>query len=112
MRCLNKTGCFSVDPNLSQQNISQIEQKENIDDGLLEQISKIFKVPVEAIKTFDKDTAIYNIQNNYDVAKNNSSGNPQCTFNTVYKIVELYDQKIALYERMLKDKNEMIERLE
>jgi hypothetical protein len=34
------------------------------------------------------------------------------TFNPVDKIIQLYDEKIALYERMLKDKTDMIEKLE
>lgn len=38
--------------------------------------------------------------------------NPNCTFNPIDKIVQLYDEKIALYERMLKEKDEMMARLE
>lgn len=37
--------------------------------------------------------------------------NPYCTFNPIDKIVQLYDEKIVLYERMLKEKEEMMERL-
>ncbi len=33
------------------------------------------------------------------------------TFNPIDKIVQLYDEKIALYERMLKEKNELWEKL-
>jgi len=32
-------------------------------------------------------------------------------FNSIEKIVELYQQKIELYERMLKEKNELINKL-
>ena len=66
------------------------------------------KVPVEAIKNFDEKKAIYNIQNNYDNAANNIN----YLFNPIDKIVQLYEEKIALYERMLKDKSGMIEKLE
>jgi len=65
------------------------------------------KVPVEAIKNFNEEKAIYNIQNNYDNAANNIN----YQFNPIDKIVQLYDEKIALYERM-KDKSDMIEKLE
>jgi len=65
------------------------------------------EVPVEAIKNFDEEKAIYNIQNNYDNAANNIN----YQFNPIDKIVQLYDEKIALYERM-KDKSDMIEKLE
>jgi hypothetical protein len=30
---------------------------------------------------------------------------------TIDKIVQLYDEKIALYERMLREKNELIEKM-
>ena len=66
------------------------------------------KVPVQAIKNFDEEKVIYNIQNNYDNAANNIN----YQFNPIDKIVQLYDEKIALYERMLKDKSDMIEKLE
>ena len=62
---------------------------------------------MEAIKNFDEEKAIYNIQNNYDNAANNIN----YQFNPIDKIVQLYDEKIALYERM-KDKSDMIEKLE
>ena len=63
---------------------------------------------MEAIKNFDEKKAIYNIQNNYDNAANNIN----YQFNPIDKIVQLYDEKIALYERILKDKSDMIEKLE
>ena len=62
---------------------------------------------MEAIKNFNEEKAIYNIQNNYDNAANNIN----YQFNPIDKIVQLYDEKIALYERM-KDKSDMIEKLE
>ena len=49
----------------NQRKISLLEQKEVIEPVLLEQIAKVLKVPVEAIKNFDEETAIFNIQHNY-----------------------------------------------
>ena len=76
----------------------------------------MLKVPVEAIKNFDEEKAIYNIQNNYEGSNTGiNSGafnNHHCNFNPFDKIVELYESKIELYERMLKDKSDMIEKLE
>ena len=66
------------------------------------------KVPVEAIKNFDEEKVIYNIQNNYD----NAAININYQFNPIDKIVQLYDEKIALYERMLKEKSDMVEKFE
>lgn len=93
----------------NQKKISLLEAKEEIEPELLEQVSKVLKVPGEAIKNFDEEKAIYNIQNNYEGSNQGVSHvsvtNYQCTFNPLDKMVELY-------ERMLKDKQGMIERLE
>lgn len=52
----------------NQKKISLLEQKETIEAPILEEVAKALKVPVEAIKNFDEEKAIYNIQNNYDNA--------------------------------------------
>ncbi len=67
-------------------------------------------MPVEAIKNFDEEAAINVISNTFN---DNSQNNLhyQCTFNPLDKIVQLYDEKIALFERMLKDKDAMIDEL-
>ena len=97
----------------SQKKISALEQKESIDDALLEQIAALLKVPAEAIKNFDEEAAIYNIQNNYEGANSGSGtiGNNlnyhYCTFNPIDKIIELYDALV----KSEKEKNELLERL-
>ncbi|KQB42559.1 helix-turn-helix domain-containing protein [Flavobacterium aquidurense] len=98
----------------NQKKISMLEQKDVIEDNLLKQISAVLKIPVEAFQNFDEEHAINIIANTFT---NNDSAigiqkNDNCTFNTIDKIVQLYDEKIALYERMLKEKDEMMARLE
>lgn len=99
-----KQDSLAMDLGLSQQAISQLEQKEALDPEVLEKIAKVLKVPVEAIKNFSDETAINFISSTF-----NHSGlfNYNCTlsFNPIDKIVELY-------ERMLNDKSEMVEKLE
>lgn len=97
----------------NQQKISLLEQKESIDEDLLAQVSKILKVPVEAIKNFDEQSAINIIANTFhDTSFSHNVFSPNnCSFNPIDKIVELYQEKIALYERMLKDRDDMIEEL-
>lgn len=98
----------------TQQRISLLEQKETIDEPLLMRIAHVLKVPKEAIENFDDDSAINIIANNFtsnDTSTLNAV-NHHCTFNPFDKIVELYESKIALYERMLKDRDGMMERLE
>ena len=47
----------------NQRKISILEQKEVIEPELLEQVAKVLKVPVEAIKNFDEEKAVNVISN-------------------------------------------------
>ena len=101
----------------NQKKISMLEQKDVIEESLLKQISAVLKIPVEAFRNFDEEQAVNVIANTYSFQdfKDNavaSGFSYQPTFNPVDKIVQLYDEKIALYERMLKEKDEMMARLE
>lgn len=102
-----KQDALAASLGLSQQAISQLEQKEALDKDILEKIASVLKVPVEAIKNFDEEKAIYNIQNNYD----SSTSNVSYQFNAVDKIVELYEalvrserEKVDMLERILNKK--------
>ena len=101
----------------NQQKISLLEQKEQIDDPLLEQIAAQLKVPAEAIKKFDEEMAVFNIQNNYEgsnVGTNSASQNNNCTFNPLDKYVEAMEANKTLYERLLqseKEKNELLQKM-
>lgn len=94
----------------NQQKISLLEQKETIEPDVLQQVANVLKVPVEAIKNFDEQSAINIISNTFSDFKDNaiaSAMNYQCSFNPIDKIVELY-------ERMLKiesEKTELLQRL-
>ena len=106
---------FELGPEWSQKKISLLEQREEIEEELLRQVGEILQIPVEAIKKFDEEQAINIISNTFHDFKDNaiaSAMNYQCSFNPIDKIVQLYDDKIALYERMLKEKDEMMARLE
>ena len=96
----------------NQKKISLLEQKESIEPVILQQVSAALKIPVEAFQNFDEEQAINIISNtfNEDAFIANTGG----TFhiNPIEKIVQLHEEKIALYERMLKEKDEMMERLE
>lgn len=91
--------------------VSRLEAKEEIEPGILDEVARALKIPAEAIKNFDEEAAIVNIQNNYEGA--NSGSGPlgfiyNCTFNPIDKIVELYEallkserEKIELLQKML-----------
>lgn len=102
---------------ISQQAVSNIEQSETIDDVKLEEIAKVLGVTKEGIENFSEE-AVFNIINN--TYNNNSSDsstliassvNYQPNFNTVEKIVDLYERllkaeqdKIDYLEKLLKEK--------
>ena len=97
---------------LNQQKVSLLEQKETIDPALLQQISSALKIPAEAIQNFDEEQAINVISNTFnDEAFIGNSGGTY-HINPIEKLVQLHEEKIALYERMLKEKDEMMARLE
>lgn len=101
---------FDLGEDWNQKKISLLEQKDIIEDPLLQKISEVLKIPVEAFQNFDEEAAINVISNTFN---NHDHSNPQFasvinnspTFNPLDKMVELY-------ERMLKEKDEMIDRLE
>nr|WP_314499616.1 helix-turn-helix transcriptional regulator [uncultured Chryseobacterium sp.] len=107
---------FDLGDDWSQKKVSLLEQKEIINDSLLQKISEIFNIPVEAFQNFSEEQAINIISNSFDqgsIANNNSTNsNVNCTVNPLDKILEFHDDKIALYEKMLKEKDEMILRME
>jgi transcriptional regulator with XRE-family HTH domain len=91
----------------NQKKISLLEGKETIEPQLLDEVARVLKVPVEAIKNFDEQAAITYFNTFQEGSINNGHFSPNfdnCTFNPIDKIVELY-------ERMLKDKDGMIEEL-
>ncbi len=105
-----KQETLAFDMGVSQSSISDYESKETLDDKVLEKIAGFLKVPVEAIKNFDENSAINVIANTFN---NHDHSNPQFAsiinnspnFNPLDKMVELY-------ERMLQQQKEMIEKLE
>ena len=97
----------------NQQKVSLLEQKETIDPALLQQISTALKIPAEAIQNFDEEQAVNIISNTFnDEAFSNSFNYGTIHFHPIEKLIQLHEEKIVLYERMLKEKDEMMERLE
>jgi len=101
---------YELGDDWNQQKISLLEQKETIEPNILEQVSRILKVPVQAFQSFDEDQAINVISNTINNNDNATMTNPailnyQPSFNPIDKMVELY-------ERMLQQQREMIDKLE
>lgn len=100
---------FELGDDWNQQRISLLEQKETIDVALLKQISEALKIPVEAFQNFDEEQAINIISSTFN---DNATGVIVNNYNPIEKIIQLHDDKIVLYERMLKEKDEMISKVE
>jgi transcriptional regulator with XRE-family HTH domain len=103
---------FELGSDWNQQRISVLEQREKIDSDILEQVSAILKIPVEAIRNFDEEKAVNVISNTFNDSSMLNAVNNNPTFHPIDKLVQLHEEKIALYERMLKEKDEMMGRLE
>jgi transcriptional regulator with XRE-family HTH domain len=96
----------------SQRRISVLEDREVIEQSLLEQIAEALKVPVDAIKNFN-DEAVYNIIGNTLTNNDNVAFfqyNP--VFNPVDKWLEALDENKKLYEALLKSEREKVAMLE
>ena len=97
----------------NQQKISLLEQKETIDAPQLQQLSAALKIPMEAIQNFDEEQAVNIIANTFNNGSFLNTGHtPTFNVNPIEEIKRLHDDKIVLYERMIKEKDEMMERLE
>ena len=107
-----ETLAYELGDDWNQQKISLLEQKETIDMPLLQQLSDALKIPVDAIQNFDEEKAVNIIANTF--GDNACVGNPNSTFNfnPIEELKKLHEEKIALFERMLKEKDEMMAKLE
>ena len=102
---------------ISQQAVSNIENSETVEDTKLEEIAKALGVTAEGIKQFSEEAVFNIISNTYHNTSSDtstliaSSLNYQPTFNTVEKIVELYERllqaekdKVAYLEKLVNNK--------
>ena len=79
----------------TQLKISRLEAKDEIEEGILDEVARALKIPVEAIKNFDEETAISIVANTFTDFKDNavaSAMNYYPSFNPVDKIVEILEQ--------------------
>jgi transcriptional regulator with XRE-family HTH domain len=109
-----KQDALAFELNLSQQTVSLLEQKEVIDDKLLDKIAHLLKVPAEAIKNFDEEKAISYINTFNDNSISHVIGNHGTyNFNPIEKWIEVLEENKKLYERLLegeKEKNALLQK--
>ena len=102
---------YELGEDWNQKRVSLLEAKETIEEDVLAQVAAILKVPVEAIKNFDEEKAIHNIQNNYDNAVIHGGPTVNYNFNPIEKLIELFEENKKLYERLLASEREKVEML-
>lgn len=105
----------------TQLKVSRLEAKEEIEAELLEEIARALKIPADAIRNFDEETAIINIQHNYEGAysgdgaigiNSNNNNNNNYTFNPIDKLIEAMDEIKRLSAALVKEKDDRIALLE
>lgn len=95
---------------LSQQAISQLEQKELIDASVLQKVSKVLGVSEDVIHNFNDESAINIVANTY----HDQAASVQYNFNPIDKWLEAVEENRKLYERLLqaeREKNELLQKL-
>jgi len=104
----------------SQKRVSILEQKEVIDQEILDKVAEILKVPAEAIRNFDEDMAIAYFNTFNDHSTSHVIGNQGTyNFNPIDKWFEaleenkqLIEENKKLYERLLQSEREKVEILQ
>jgi transcriptional regulator with XRE-family HTH domain len=109
LRMKQETLAVGLGSDWNQKKISLLENKETIDEKLLQQVAGILQVPIEAIKNFSEEQVTHFTQNNYKGATNNYQTNVDQSL--IDKLIQSYEDKIKLYERIIKEKDELIQKL-
>ncbi|XZF15996.1 helix-turn-helix domain-containing protein [Chitinophagaceae bacterium MMS25-I14] len=115
---------FELGDDWSQKKVSQLENKEEIDDATLEEVSKLLKVPTDVLKNFNEEATFQVLANTFDNSGNtgsinNINSNCTLTFNPLEKLMEAFETSKALteenktlYERLLQSEKEKVELLQ
>lgn len=97
-----KQEALALELGISQQAVSKLEQSEKVEDEVLEKIAKALGITVEGLRHFTEDSVFNNINNFHDHSIQNN-------FNPIEKVIELYEDKVALLERLLASEKEKVE---
>ncbi|PZF72058.1 helix-turn-helix domain-containing protein [Taibaiella soli] len=105
---------FEMGDDWSQKKISLLEQKEQIDDKILEQLSTVLKIPVEAFDALNEDPSINIINSTFsDQAVGGiATSAGDYIVNPVEKWMEAMKKNEELYERLLQAEREKVEMLQ
>ena len=99
-----KQEIIAIELDISQQAVSKLEKKAQINDEILEKVAKVLKIPVVAIKSFNQDKLV-------NVIANTSSESEQICYQSITRQI---DKLIEMIERLLKveqEKNALLEKI-
>lgn len=102
-----KQDALAADLGMSQQSVSLLEQKETLEEAMIEKIAVILGVPEEVIKNLNEEGLVNIFSNTFH---DHSIGN-QNIFNPIDKLMETIDKNEKLYERLLASEREKVEML-
>lgn len=103
---------FDLGEDWNQKKISLLEQKDVVEEALLQKISEVLNIPVEAFQNFDEEAAINLISCNFsDNAMFNNRVEVQ-NINPIEKWIEALEEIKRLNAELLKSKDEQIKLME
>ncbi len=107
-----ETLAYELGEDWNQKKVSLLEQKQVLEPEVLYMVAKALKIPETAIKNFDEEQAVNIIANTFESGAIGYQQNHNPIFNPLDALLRLHEEKIALYERMLQEKEDMMARLE
>jgi transcriptional regulator with XRE-family HTH domain len=96
----------------SQKRISVLEQKEVIEQDILDQVARILNIPTEAIKSFNEESAVNIIAQTVYNHDQSASVFNNAVINPIDKWLEAMEENKKLYERLLQSEKEKVELLQ
>lgn len=104
-----KQTTMAIELGIAQQNVSKLENRDEIGDELLERVAKVLGVRPEGIRNFQEEDLQEIITCMKTKEEKEMLINYTPSFDPMEKIVELYDEKVKLLERLVKSEQEKVE---
>jgi transcriptional regulator with XRE-family HTH domain len=92
---------------MTQSALSKIERSEEVEDDKLEKIAAALEMTVDALKNFNEEAVINNIQHNYEGSVGINHNNDTININPLEKYVEMVEE----YKKLVEENKKLYERL-
>ena len=112
---LREEEAIAIDLEISQQAVSQLEKRQELDDATIAVYAKVLEIDESFIRNMVDESLLEGSTYFYDHSIQNKNVNTQSlTFNPLDKLVEVYSEKDQLYERIIeleKEKSALMEQM-